>query len=234
MAKKKQPIGVACNSCGRRTNHDVVVAHSKNGEEEGWGWWAIEYQVLRCLGCDTISFRESSWNSENIDHETGGPLVEEKLFPDRNSTRRPITGYEHFPPKTRRIYSEVLNSLGISCWLLTAIGLRTLIESICLDQKCKKKNLKERITELATKGLLSKVQAQVLHNHRFLGNLAAHEIEAPQPLEILAALEIAETLLKTIYVIPQLEKQLKPNKARGTATLLIMPPPPPPVQGKQP
>jgi len=46
-------------------------------------------------------------------------------------------------------------------------------------------------------GLLSAKQAEFLHNHRFMGNEAAHEIVAPNR-RLVAAIDIAETLLKTI------------------------------------
>ena len=58
-------------------------------------------------------------------------------------------------------------------------------------------------------GLLSKKQAEFLHNHRFMGNEAAHEMVAPKPEHLVAALDIAETLLKTIYVLPKMADKIK-------------------------
>lgn len=202
-------------SCGRETNHDILASHKEKGFEPNYEiHFGADFQIIRCCGCDTVSFRESRWNSEDIDYETGELNPEVKIFPDRASGRNIINGSEHFPQKTRKIYVEVLKAMNASCGLLAAIGLRALIESICLDQKCVGKDLKDRINGLASQGLLSTKQADVLHKHRFLGNVAAHEIESPQPVELIAALEIAETLLKTIYVIPELEAQIQPTKKR--------------------
>jgi len=216
MAKPTKLKDVSCMSCGRGTNHDILASHEERGFEPNYDiHFGSEFQIIRCCGCDTVSFRESSWNSEDIDYETGKLLPEVKIFPDRASGRNIINGSEHFPQKTRKIYVEVLKAMNASCGILAAIGLRALIESICLDQKCAGKDLKERIGKLASQGLLSTKQAAVLHKHRFLGNVAAHEIESPQPVELIAALEIAETLLKSIYVIPQLEAQIQPNKTNS-------------------
>jgi len=44
-----------------------------------------------------------------------------------------------------------------------------------------------------------------------MGNVAAHEIVAPKPTELVAALDIAETLLKTIYVLPEVAEIMKPK-----------------------
>lgn len=106
---------------------------------------------------------------------------------------------------------ETLKALSSGMPLLAAIGLRALIESICLEQKTKSRTLAKGIDELAANGLLSQKQAEFLHNHRFMGNVAAHEIEAPKPEHLIAALEIAETLLKTIYILPEIAEQIKPK-----------------------
>ena len=42
-----------------------------------------------------------------------------------------------------------------------------------------------------------------------MGNVAAHEIKQAKPREILAALEIAETMMKTIYISPKLSEEIK-------------------------
>ena len=123
-----------------------------------------------------------------------------------------MPGHEAFPIKTKRVYLETLEALNGQIPLLAAIGLRALIESICLEQKTKSKNLAGGIDELASMGLLSAKQAEFLHNHRFMGNEAAHEIVAPNPEHLVAAIDIAETLLKTIYILPAMAEQLKLKK----------------------
>ena len=42
-----------------------------------------------------------------------------------------------------------------------------------------------------------------------MGNEAAHEIVAPKAQDLIAALDIAETLLKTIYVLPNVAASIK-------------------------
>ncbi len=112
------------------------------------------------------------------------------------------------PPSIRIIYREVLTALNNSSVIIAAIGLRTLIEAICIDQNASGDNLGKKIDALATQGVLSTQQAKILHAHRFLGNVATHEITAAKPTELVAAFDIAETLLKTIYILPELEKEI--------------------------
>jgi len=60
--------------------------------------------------------------------------------------------------------------------VLAGVGLRALIEAVCRDQGINGGNLEALIGGLATNGILSKAQADILHTHRFLGNAAAHEV----------------------------------------------------------
>jgi hypothetical protein len=207
-ASKK--IKVLCRTCKHPTNHDIVFTKEVSGQlANGDIQWWTDYQLLQCLGCDDMTFRTAAANSESIDPYTGSPDITETLFPNRTEGRPPIDGYESFPSKTRKIYSETLKALHHNALILAAIGLRALIESVCIEQKTKAKVLAKGIDELAESGLLSKKQAEFLHAHRFMGNVAAHEMVAPTATELVAALDIAETLLKTIYILPEVATKMK-------------------------
>lgn len=198
-----------CRSCKRVTNHVVLAQHEIDGEEFGGDlrWWET-HQIIQCMGCNEISFRTVSTCTEDWDPETDRLIESVKLYPEIINARDPIEGYDRFPHKTIRIYLETLKAVNHQISLLAAIGLRVLIESICLEQKTETRDLKEGINKLADMGLLSDKQAEYLHSHRFMGNIAAHEIVAPNPQHLVAALDIAETLLKTIYILPDMAKQL--------------------------
>ena len=104
------------------------------------------------------------------------------------------------PYKVRVIYDEVIDAINAQLAILAAVGLRALIEAICRERGIAGSNLMEMIDGLSEKGVLSANQAKILHSHRFLGNVAAHEIEKARREELFAALEIAESMLKTIYM----------------------------------
>lgn len=207
-------IRVLCRRCKNTTNHEILFSKDvqTSDEENSTQFWSSD-QVLQCCGCDDVSFRHTNQYSEDIDYETGELIDNEVLYPNRFEGRSPIENYDDFPPKTRRIYQETLKALNQNAFILAAIGLRAIIESICVDQNTPGENLQKRIDKLAESGLLSTMQAEFLHAHRFIGNAAAHEMIAPKAVEIVAALDIAETLLKTIYILPGVAKSLKSKSA---------------------
>ncbi|MDI1298792.1 DUF4145 domain-containing protein [Methylotenera sp.] len=209
---KSTKVKVLCRTCKHPTNHEILFRKDSSGETEDGDirWWDSN-QVIQCCGCDEITFRRTAECTEDIDPYTGQLDTTETLFPSRTEGRPPMEGFDNFPTKTRRIYVETLKALNHNALILAAIGLRALIESICIEQKTKAKTLAKGIDELADSGLLSKKQVDFLHAHRFMGNVAAHEIVAPKATELVAALDIAETLLKTIYILPEVAEIMKPK-----------------------
>jgi hypothetical protein len=204
---------VHCIQCSRETNHETLAEHVISGEDEDNGiQWRVVHSIIKCCGCDEITFMKVSGSSEDFDPETGEYYHSTSLYPDRASGRSMLSSEHEFPQRVRAIYREVIGAMNSSSSLLAAIGLRALIEAICVAEKTKGNNLQDRIEQLAKDGHLSANQATMLHSHRFLGNTAAHEITAPKPKELVAALDIAETLLKTIYVLPSLGDSITTGK----------------------
>ena len=216
MKKIKHP----CRSCKQETNHQIVAEHEESGSDEKYDvdWWN-KYEILCCLGCETYSFRKVHTNSECRDWETGQFDEDIKIYPPITSSKEPIEDSDEFPAITRKIYLETLTAFSNNALILAAIGVRAIIESVCKDLKTGKRNLEKNIDALAELGHLSDRQAEMLHKHRFMGNIAAHEIKSPNPSHLLTALDIAETLLKTIYVLPQKAAGLSspPKKAAKNA-----------------
>ena len=206
---------IFCHSCAKYTNQNVlsdVKVHANTDYEDPW---TEAHRFTRCAGCDAFTYSIESWSPEVRNQFTGEFDSEWKTFPRGSEERRPIDGHSEFPAKVRLMYNEIIGAINAQLPVLAGIGLRAIIEATCRDQGIQGKNLQELIDGLATKGVLSSAQSDILHTHRFLGNIAAHEITPAQPGELLAALEIAENILRTIYVLPNLSKQVKTGRKLG-------------------
>jgi hypothetical protein len=137
-----------------------------------------------------------------------------------------MESHYYLPNKVRGVYEETLTALGNRAPILAAIGIRAVVEAVCKDKGCTQGNLEKKIDLLVKKGHLASDQAHFLHLQRFMGNTAAHEIEPPEQDELAAALDIAENLLATLYVLPKLAKKMKKSQAQldarkmRTATLM--------------
>jgi len=65
------------------------------------------------------------------------------------------------------------------------------------------------------KGVLTTEGAEILHSTRLLGNLAAHEVKAHSIEELSAAMDVAEHLLTSVYVLPKRALSLPKRKKRS-------------------
>jgi hypothetical protein len=92
--------------------------------------------------------------------------------------------------------------------VLTGIGIRAIVETVCKERSASGKNLEEKIDQLAAKNLVTAEGAEVLHGLRFLGNGAAHDMKPHTPEELATAFLVVEHLLQTVYIVTQLANQL--------------------------
>lgn len=215
---EEKSVRVVCNSCERRTNHRVLKEYANRTSDEAAevDWWETS-RILGCMGCDTVCFHQASWSSDDYDPETGELHVAETLYPSPATGRAAMPERYLLPEKVRHIYEDLLKVFNQDARLLSALGLRTLVEAICIDQSCPGKDLKAKINGLVGKGTLAEKQADFLHLHRFLGNDAAHEIEAPHVDELTAGLDIIEALLRTVYGLPELAAEMEARRKKRQA-----------------
>lgn len=203
---------IFCHECGKLTNHREIAKEKRSsGPEDEYSWGQTHYFAV-CAGCDAISYAIETWEENDWDPETGDVQSAWQTYPRSEAQRQRMNDVFSLPPKVRQIYEEVIGAMNAQLPVLAGMGLRALIESICKDKNIAGGNLEELIGGLATGGILSTTQADILHAHRFLGNAAAHEITPAKPRELVAALEIAESVLRTIYILPGLSNEVKTGR----------------------
>ena len=213
MSSNNKSIKIFCGQCGRDTNHHILCERTVGSEKGDNYHWGIDHYFGQCAGCDNYCYALSRWDEDDWDPYSGEVTIHWDTYPVSKGQRPSIDDSDELPNKVNIIYREVIASINSNLHILSAIGLRTLIEAICKDRGVEGKNLEVLIDALARNGILSTDQAKILHGLRFMGNVAAHEIKQAKPVEILAALEIAETMMKTIYIFPKLSEEIKTGKS---------------------
>ncbi len=208
---------VSCNVCSVKTNHYVLNSVGVSWDDGVCGSGHDEYEIIKCAGCDNISFRIGSTNDEDyyeLNDEFGDPVdrifpERERVYPKRLPIRKFIKGADCLPAKVLVMYRETYIALAAELKLLVGIGIRALVEAVCLEEQSTRGDLKMKIDDLVVKNVLTKGNADILHKTRFLGNSAAHEIEPPSDAEIDVAFDIVENLLETVYIVPTKAELLK-------------------------
>jgi hypothetical protein len=216
MADKPRTAKVPCLECGGGPrNHDVVREYEQTWVNDEIGeQGATTYEICVCRGCETVRFREVSWDTFDLDDE-GQPLTKVKVLPEVVISERAPVEIDDFPDQVGRIYLETVRALNAGALILAGGGLRAIVEAICIDQKVTGGNLQKRIDDLVARGLLARPQAELLHEERYIGNAALHEISPPAKADIEDGLLIVEGLINTIYTLPGRAKRLRKKREKN-------------------
>lgn len=212
--ERERIVQVQCPDCGGDyRKHTVLHLETVTSDPEEGFYWARVSQMVKCRGCDAIRLHVYELADDKIDPFSGhrepyNIHVSPHLIGEKHA---PID-HNEMPKIVARIYSETIGCRQAGAATLTGAGLRAIVEAVCINQGVTGRSLQERIDALAQDGLLAKAQAGFLHEARYLGNAALHEIEAPSEEEIQDGLTIIEGLLKTIYVLPVRAKRLRENR----------------------
>lgn len=213
-----------CSPCRRPTNQNVLKEVKINYNENGW-WEDTIYQIIQCNGCDEISFRKL-YNNAQIQQNNGiDERFIQELYPNRGPGIISAKKFTDIPFKVKTIYIETVEAFNNEQLILCCGGLRSLIESICIDKSITgiikknvkgnnylQKNLEGKIEGLAESGYLTKDNVIILHELRFLGNDALHELKKPNMLELKLAMEIIELTIDNIYELQHKALKLQQRK----------------------
>lgn len=198
---KPTTITTPCRACDRDTRHDVLADHIESEYDYRMD---THYQIVECRGCGTKSFRKSiHWIEDAYQVDDNEWVVPEDIFtyPRVLKGHQAVPDIHLVPSIVEAIYKESLEAITAKSNVLAGIGLRATIEAICNERNVTGKSLEQRIDKLAKAGLVSANDADRLHAIRFLGNDAAHEIQAADPKSLLIALRIIENLIVSLYIL---------------------------------
>lgn len=207
---KDNIVRIECDRClGGTRNHEVLREYVENDpiDEERGAYFTYTYQICRCLGCDSVRFR--------VEEEFSGyedctvqiyPQIQKNSWPEKPELRA--------LEKVGSIYRETVAAFNARAMILTGAGLRAIVEALCNQRKIRGKNLQEKIDALVDENLLAKPQADLLHEERYIGNSALHEVEPPPEKDVVLGLEIVEGLLTTIFILPLKAQELREARER--------------------
>ena len=209
MASKDKIVRVRCrcsNCGGSPRNHRVICSHKVKWDTvDIYGFTA--YEIVKCMGCDSVRFRVSETNSEDMDwDEDSGTAVftefERGIYPDDVPGRRQAENVSQYPDNVAKMYLEMIKCFNAGALTLAGGGLQAIVEAICQEQQATGRSLETRIDGLVTQGYLVQAEADLLHEERYIRNFALHEMKTPTKADLEDGLKIVEGQMNTIYVLP--------------------------------
>lgn len=192
---------IYCNTCKGQTNHELKSVHERKSSDidfennplnEAGKYEEWTYFFWICRGCETASLEE-----DHVVYINGNEQFVPAYYPRRERNSLATKVFKQLDEKLTDIYEEVIKCFNNEAWILCAIGLRALLEGICADKNISGRSLFDKIEGL-NKHLPPNI-VESLHSFRFIGNDAAHELQAPLQKDLQIAIEVMEDLLNFLY-----------------------------------
>lgn len=208
---KKLTIQCA-GTCNGETSHSFLTQVTASYNEK-YFHATDHFAIVQCGGCHTLSFVILSTNSEEVSFNPETEELEcdvtETLYPSRIAGRAALKNTASIPSGVLQIYEETHSAIAANLRIVAGIGIRAIVEAVCKEKKAAGKVLANQIDGLVTLGIITKDSADILHNIRVMGNEAAHEAKANTEEELSIAFDVIESVLLTVYIIPEKASKLR-------------------------
>jgi hypothetical protein len=112
------------------------------------------------------------------------------------------------PENQASLLDEVYIAIDHELLTLASMGLRAVIDMVCVDQVGDKGTFKDKLSALCTADVTTKKQMEILLKVVDSGNASAHRGFKPDSEDIDTALGIVEHLLSSVYLHPQSAAEL--------------------------
>ena len=203
-----------CLECRIEIKHEILI-NIKNHiiyEDEYLRLYEF-YQIIKCINCGDISFRKEIMNPDDISMSGediyGNPKYDLPSQINIYPLRAVETAFskvfeEILPTEIYSTYEEVIVALNNKMPLLTALGLRTLLEQI-IKYFGKSDDLGVILNQFEKDGFISTKQRGLLDNVRYLGNDAAHRADSQSRKDLILHLKVLENLIHQLFVYYKME-----------------------------
>ncbi len=220
---KSKTVKSHCPTCNGERTCKIHGQVTKNWEwEDRQGHSANggnNHSLLECLGCETVFYERSSWNSEDMDFwydeegsTCGEPTLNKSTYPKPESKRKPtwLDSIASTDSQIANILTEMYTAYDNESYILTAIGLRTALdrgtELLEIDPAI---SFEEKLDSLKESGWIGETEKEILGIVTNAGNAAAHRGWEPSAHEIVQLLSALEVFLQKSFIVGK--KVLKIN-----------------------
>lgn len=203
-----------CPRCGGERNCSVHGAL-----EEPWEWTdghyatngQVDHRLLKCLGCDTVFYWSSSWDSEDWDIQVNADGTQHFFHPitvttypmPEKTSNRPdwLWDLMSVDPHLAAILTQTYDAKDTGALILAAVGLRTALdrttEFLKIDTGLP---LEQKLEGLRNSGFVGESEAKALATVANAGNAAAHRGWAPDETEFRELLKALEQFINRTLI----------------------------------
>lgn len=221
------PTKSFCNQCVGERNHAILHSEAESGSEHDGSYrWSVTNETLKCLGCNGVSLRRTTWESPMTD-ENGNPVPDVAHFPPTMFRRHPtwisdltlLFLFDDDKTFIKDLMHELYICIQNDCRRSATMAVRALLEHVMIDKVGDQGDFAKNISEFHAKGFISTTQQGFLKTVIEAGHATMHRAFMPSKQDLIALVDIAESVIEAVYINEPravgLQKRI-PKKAAST------------------
>ena len=208
-----------CSNCHKETWHEFLFEKSYQDDSPKDYAHCSKSLVTECCGCEQPHYFWSSW-TQNKDG-SGVDNLDNWVFPPK-SIHQPPGWYINFVFSSvfddsgekncvSDLLREVHSALEKNCPRLGIMRIRAIFEHIMISKIGDNNSFRNNLNKFQSEGYISKMQRESVEHILEAGHAAIHRSHEASQGELIAALEIVEGLIETLYINPNKSKWISRN-----------------------
>lgn len=205
-----------CEQCSGERRHEVCAEYkdSWNVENHDILGGATNY-ILKCGGCDHVSFRAENWCSEDCGPD-GRPEIEVSVYPKTAAQRAAPSWLEEFDFSEDELekalnaqLKEIYGSFDQGAFWLCVMGVRAVIETLMTNKISDNGSFSKNLSEFSKRGFISEPQRLAMEQAIDVGSAAVHRGTQANRAKALEAIQVAENVIEAVMIQPKREARLR-------------------------
>lgn len=199
-----------CNACGGSRNHEVLWSENSRWEGDGEAEGICggdTYELVKCRGCGSVKLRLEEWCSEDECDEQGNLIPRVTYYPSAAFRPRPrwlvdlmLQATWNDDNSVHDLLSEIYVALQNDQRALAAMGIRALLEKVMIEKSGDRGNFVSNLKAFEDAGYVSRMQRERLETILEAGHAAIHRFYKPSKVDLVTLVDIAESLIESIYI----------------------------------
>lgn len=194
-----------CNQCLRKTKHEILYSFDRSEGDSDFHR-CHNYQVIRCRGCENVSYRTVYTDSDMCDPEDGQWSTCTN-YPPFVSRKKP-EWLNELPWKLRQVMDEVYIAIHADCNYLATVGARTAVDLLILEKVDDVGSFDQKVQRLLGDSHITTSEAVLLKTIIEAGNASAHRGFRTTSKQLRSVMDILEMLLEKFYASAKRKKKL--------------------------
>ncbi|WP_198033083.1 DUF4145 domain-containing protein [Methylosinus sp. PW1] len=174
--------------------------------------WVDRFEMVKCLGCETVALRHvSGWVDAPDDMTiiTYPPPMARRVPLWLSPVRLPVEN--HIPQLIHDLMRETYTAVQNNSRRLAAMGVRATLEAVMVEKVGDFHSFAANLDKFKGAGYISERQLDVLTSILEAGHAAIHRAWEPSAEDISKLLDVAESIIASVYLHEKQAEELMAN-----------------------